>query len=171
MRYYSFPLSADQLIKGTATQHMVNIEDSIKEHLDVMLLTWLGAYHHAPAFGSVLRIFHFYMPDADKTDEQFKTFFPKEGKDKSDWEYKVIRVIKNSLEISILRHEKRLIKNLDNLGHETDFVVIEKRKIKRNKIELVIKIEGAYAEAGRKKIFDDFERTFELPIKPPYSKK
>ncbi|PHN05106.1 hypothetical protein [Flavilitoribacter nigricans] len=181
MRYYSLPLSATQLMEGTAERDKVGIEESIKQHLDVMLLTWLGAYHHSPSFGSALRLFDFYMPDADINNSIFKTFFPKEGKQILEWHDNVKTVIRNSLENSIIKHESRLFQNIDDLGHKVDFVSIVKKETKRVdlknefkkqlKIELIIKVEGHYFENEKKRSFDDFERTFELPTKPPYLRK
>lgn len=71
MSYYSLPFDTEKL--GGKTFRKTTVEESVRQHIRLMLSTMPGSYRFSPVFGSWLNKHHYRLPDKRKGEKKLES--------------------------------------------------------------------------------------------------
>lgn len=71
MQFYSLPFNTEQA--GGKTFRKTNAEESVRQHIRLMLSTMPGSFRFSPVFGSWLNKHHYRLPDKRKGEKKLES--------------------------------------------------------------------------------------------------
>lgn len=71
MPFYSLPFDTEQA--GGKTFRKTNVEESVRQHIRLMLSTMPGSFRFSPVFGSWLNKHHYRLPDKRKGEKKLES--------------------------------------------------------------------------------------------------
>jgi phage baseplate assembly protein W len=125
-QFYSMPFLTEYVTKTPYKK--ISVEESVRQHLRLILISLPGQFRYDPTFGSTLNIQHFKLPDG------------KRGGKKMEDELKDL--VKKNLKLLIERHEPRLILEDVIVNVQTPNPTKDNKLLKNGRIALEIKLNG-----------------------------
>jgi predicted component of type VI protein secretion system len=71
MQYYSIPFDTE--LAGGKSFRKTNVEESVRQHIRLLLTTMPGSFRFSPVFGSCLNKQHYRLPDKRKGEKKLES--------------------------------------------------------------------------------------------------